>query len=127
VEKQRSLVPQIEMWPYLPTSFSNWFRDRCREAGIPLGFSAHGLRKAVCRRLAEAGCSEKEIAAISGHKTLRMVQHYTKAADQKQLARAAAKRAATHRENPDYTPHLKPLKLRDSNLAVPSLPGLALA
>jgi integrase len=46
-------------------------------SGLPNGLSAHGLRNAVCRRLAEAGCSEKQIAAVSGHKTLRMVQHYT--------------------------------------------------
>ena len=31
--------------------------------------SPHGLRKAMCRRLAEAGCSASQIAAISGHKT----------------------------------------------------------
>jgi integrase len=117
--------------PYLPTSFSNWFRDRCREAGLPIGFSVHGLRKAVCRRLAEAGCTEKEIGAISGHKSLRMMQRYTEAADQEHLARAALERlgneGVTHRERRAHTPHLKTLKLQDSNLAVPSLPGLALA
>jgi hypothetical protein len=47
------------------------------------GQSAHGLRKATCRRLAEAGCSANEIAAISGHTSLREVERYTKAADQK--------------------------------------------
>jgi integrase len=51
--------------------------------------SAHGLRKAMCRRLAEAGCSANQIAAISGHVTLREVARYTKAADQKRMARAA--------------------------------------
>jgi len=45
--------------------------------------SAHGLRKAAARRLAEAGCTEHEIAAITGHASLREVQRYTKAADQK--------------------------------------------
>jgi integrase len=103
--------------PYLPTSFSNWFRDRCREAGLPIGFSVHGLRKAVCRRLAEAGCTEKEIAAITGHKSLRMMQLYTAAADQEHLARAAIERlgneSVTHRERRAYTPTLNPLKLQD--------------
>jgi integrase len=117
--------------PYLPTSFSNWFRERCREAGLTIGLSAHGLRKAVCRRLAEAGCTEKEIGAITGHKTLRMLQRYTEAADQEHLARAAFKRfgdnPVTHRKNSDHTPPPNLLKLQDSNLAVPSLPGLALA
>jgi Phage integrase family len=78
--------------PFSLSGFTNWFRARCQEAGLPLGYSVHGLRKAMCRRLAEAGCTEKQIAAISGHKTLRMVQHYTAAADQKSLARAAIER-----------------------------------
>ena len=49
----------------------------------------HGLRKAAARRLAEAGCTEKEIAAITGHTTLKEVARYTRAADQKRLAAGA--------------------------------------
>ena len=52
-------------------------------------WTAHGLRKAACRRLAEAGCSASQIAAISGHATLREVERYVKMADQERLARAA--------------------------------------
>src|ERR1700688_214926 len=66
--------------PFSPPNFTNWVRDRCQEAGLPDTLSVYGLRKAMCRRLAEAGCSEKQIAAISGHKTLRMMQLYTAAA-----------------------------------------------
>jgi integrase len=51
--------------------------------------SAHGLRKAICRRLAEAGCSTLQIAAITGHKTSRLVDHYTAARDQALVAQAA--------------------------------------
>lgn len=40
----------------------------------------------MCRRLAEAGCSASQIAAISGHSTLREVERYTKAADRKRMA-----------------------------------------
>jgi integrase len=75
--------------PFTAAGFTGWFRDRCREAGLPLGLSAHGLRKATCRRLAEAGCSANQIAAISGHTTLREVERYTKAANQKRMAAAA--------------------------------------
>ena len=75
--------------PFAPGAFTNWFGTLCRAAGLPLGLSAHGLRKAMCRRLAEAGCSANQIAAISGHATLREVGRYTKAADQKRLAAAA--------------------------------------
>jgi integrase len=75
--------------PFSPAGFTNWFRDMCNEAGIPRGTSAHGLRKAACRRLAEAGCSAHLIAAVSGHRSLREVQRYTEAADQARMARSA--------------------------------------
>src|SRR5256885_1291498 len=72
--------------PFTAAGFSHWFRARCDEAGLP-HCSAHGLRKAAARRLAEAGCTEHEIAAITGHASLREIARYTKAADQQRLAR----------------------------------------
>jgi integrase len=81
--------------PRTAGSFGTWFRGLCNEAGIRKGLSAHGLRKLACIRLAEAGCTAHEIKAISGHKSLREVERYTKAADQERLARAAACRLAT--------------------------------
>jgi integrase len=68
--------------------FGEWFTEQCRRAGIN-GVSAHGLRKGACRRLAEAGCTAPEIAAISGHKSLAEVQRYIAAANRKKLARNA--------------------------------------
>ena len=41
----------------------------------------------LATRLADAGCTAHEIAAISGHKTLKEVVRYTKGADQARLAR----------------------------------------
>jgi integrase len=79
--------------PYDPNDFSETFRKWCDAAGLR-ACSVHGLRKAACRRLAEAGCSASEIAAISGHATLGEVTRYTKAADQARLARNAMARQA---------------------------------
>jgi integrase len=73
--------------PFHPDSFTHWFKRQCREAGLPVTASVHGLRKAACRRLAELGCSASVIASISGHSTLREVARYTAAADQVRLAR----------------------------------------
>ena len=78
--------------PFAKAGFGNWFRDRCNEAGLPNGISAHGLRKATARRLADLGCTAHQIAAITGHATLAEVQRYTKAADRKRLAREAMKK-----------------------------------
>jgi integrase len=69
--------------PFTAKGFGKWFRDRCNGAGVPLDLSAHGLRKAMCRRLADAVCTEHHIKAISGHKNLKEV------ADQKRLAARA--------------------------------------
>ena len=51
--------------------------------------SAHGLRKACARQLAEIGCSANQIAAITGHATLKEVARYTNAADRKRMGREA--------------------------------------
>jgi integrase len=72
--------------PFTPAGFTNWFRDKCALAGLPRGLSPHGLRKAMCRRLAEAGCTPHEIMAISGHKSLAEVTRYTEAANRTRLA-----------------------------------------
>ncbi len=75
--------------PFSAPGFSNWFVDRCRDAGLPVGRSPHGLRKSAARRLAEAGCSAHEIAAITGHRSLSEVERYTRAADQSRMAESA--------------------------------------
>jgi integrase len=61
-------------------------RRAVQAAGLPERCKAHGLRKAAMRRLAEHGGTEKELAAISGHKSLSEVKRYTEMADQAQLA-----------------------------------------
>jgi integrase len=75
--------------PFTPAGFTNWFRDMCRQAGLPYHCSPHGLRKAAARRLAEAGCTANQIAAVTGHKSLREVERYTRAAEQARLADSA--------------------------------------
>jgi integrase len=62
--------------PFSAAGFGNLFRQWCNEAGLPRHCSAHGLRKAAARRMAEAGRSANEIAAITGHRSLEEVAHY---------------------------------------------------
>jgi integrase len=80
--------------PFTAEGFGNWFRARCNEAGLPQ-CSAHGLRKAASRRLAEQGCTVHEVAAITGHASLNEIQRYTKGADQRRLASSAKAKART--------------------------------
>lgn len=70
-------------------TLSTIIRNAAEKAGLPGKCKAHGLRKAMMRRLAEQGESAKRIAAVSGHKTLKEIERYTAAADQAQLAQSA--------------------------------------
>jgi len=92
--------------PYQPQQFTEAFRVWRKAAGLPARCVFHGLRKAGCRRLAEAGCSANEIAAWSGHASLTEVARYTKAADQQRLARNALARALGGEQT--YTKSVKP-------------------
>ena len=74
--------------PFTAKGLSNKMRQWCDEAGLP-HCSMHGLRKATATRLAADGLTTREIAAVTGHKTLSEVQHYTEEVEQKALARRA--------------------------------------
>ena len=88
--------------PFTAPGFGNWFKERCREAGLR-HMSAHSLRKAALRRMAEAGCSEDQIAAVSGHRDTREIRVYVAAANRAKMAnegmgRTLASLAPAHSE-----------------------------
>jgi integrase len=78
--------------PIQRQSLTRIIRMAVKEAGLPSSCKAHGLRKTTMRLLAECGATEKEMGALSGHKSIAEVQRYTKSADQVSLARTAMKR-----------------------------------
>jgi integrase len=94
--------------PFTAAGFGNWFRTQCDLAGLPQ-CSAHGLRKAASRRLAEAGCTHEQIKSITGHKTDKEVSRYVDAANKEILSEQAIrkisgtkrKRAVANRRNSD--------------------------
>jgi integrase len=53
--------------------------------GLPKGLNVHGLRKMFASTLANHGASTHQIQAGTGHRTLGMVAHYTRSADQQRL------------------------------------------
>jgi integrase len=74
---------------YGADDFSEQFRAWCDAADLPPHCVFHGLRKSALTRLADLGCTPHEIAAYSGHKTLKEIVRYTEKANQARLARAA--------------------------------------
>lgn len=81
-------------------SFGNWFGEVCREAGI-VG-RAHGVRKSMAQKLAERGGSNQELKALFGWNSDAMASLYTRRADRRKMALAAAEKL---NEN-DPSPHL---------------------
>lgn len=75
--------------PRSEKGFTGWIIEAAREAGLPEHSSPHGVRKASCRMLAEAGCSALEIMAITGHKNLAEIELYCREAQQAKLAKNA--------------------------------------
>jgi integrase len=76
--------------PYTSDALTQFFKNACVEAGLP-HCSIHGLRKAACRRLAEAGASAMQIASITGHTDLKTLEIYVKDAEKRRLADGAIK------------------------------------
>ncbi|WP_109468830.1 site-specific integrase [Albibacillus kandeliae] len=55
-------------------------------------FVIHGWRYTAAKELAEAGCSDSEIQAVTGHKSLDMVKKYRQQARQRELSKSAQQR-----------------------------------
>ena len=83
--------------PFTNNGFGNRFREWCDKAALP-HCSVHGLRKAAAARLAELGCTEFEIMAITGHQTSKEGTRYTKAASQKTRAASALVKMTAERK-----------------------------
>ena len=83
--------------PWRRGSFGTMFCNLIHAHPEMDGLVFHGLRKAAAARLAEAGCPEREIMAITGHKSAAMVDLYTKEASQKVRAIAAIKKLEDYR------------------------------
>jgi len=81
--------------PWTPDGFSTSWGKTARRAGIE-GLTFHDLRGTCLTMLAEAGCTETEIAAISGHRiaagtAMSGYLHHTE-----QLARSAIEKLEIH-------------------------------
>ena len=93
----------------------NDFAKWATEAGLPSRCRLHGLKKGGMRRGAEAGMTTHELMAISGHKTLTMVQHYTKDADMKRLTDSGMAKLRGQSKNTNVTNTMTPLHKHAAN------------
>ena len=77
---------------YAPNDLGDQFRDWCKQAKIPAGYTMHGLRHAMGDALAESGSSPNEIAAVLAHGSPKTALHYTQGANRKKMAGNAMRR-----------------------------------
>jgi enterobacteria phage integrase len=85
--------------PHSVKGLGNWMAVTIAQAGLPDRCVTHGLRKVAARRLAEAGCTAHQIMSITGHQSMKEVERYTKAVEQKRLAVAAIEQRYEPRTN----------------------------
>jgi integrase len=76
-------------------AFGNKFADWCKQAGLKSvdcedgrvrSYRAHGLRKAALVAAAHAGCTDREMMALSGHSSAKQLQEYLEEIEQELLA-----------------------------------------
>jgi integrase len=81
--------------PYKATNFQHTFRRICRAAGLPDKRLFMNLRHTVATMLGEAGCTDDEIRAITGHLDRAVVARYLK--PNTAMAKSAIAKLEQHR------------------------------
>lgn len=71
--------------PYSKAGLGNRFRDWRREAGIPEGYSMHGLRKALGIDLVIQGVSTRHLMDVLGHSNPAEAETYSRQANNRTL------------------------------------------
>ena len=84
-EKHLFLLTNRRGDPLTAAVFLRWCQAFSRKIG--LNRTPHGLRKNAAIELFEAGCTSAEVASITGHKSLQMLEHYGKKRSQPKIAR----------------------------------------
>lgn len=82
--------------PMTAGSLGHWFGEACDEASVP--GSAHGLRKAGAKRLADAGATLHELNAIFGWSGTEMALLYTRESDRRRLAESGIAKLKANKE-----------------------------
>ena len=77
-----------------------WFSTAARAAGVVK--TAHGLRKTRATALAEAGATEHQIAAWTGHESLTEVRRYTRKADKRRILSGETEQDGNEKWKPGF-------------------------
>lgn len=75
--------------PIIADTLGRIVSNAAKQAGLSDECTAHGLRKANQRLLAEHGATTKQMQSVSGHKSLKETERYSAQANQGRLAASA--------------------------------------
>lgn len=118
-----ALAPVMGQFTFLETKYGrsrtreglgSSMRKWCDKAGLPL-CSSHGLRKAICRRIAEAEGTPHEIMSVSGHVTLAEAQRYCETFGRRALSDSAFEKMDRTKAEQNLTNHPQRFVNKSSN------------
>lgn len=75
--------------PFSDKAIGMRMQDWTDAAGIGAGATLHGLRKTLGKLLAESGATTRELMDVLGHDDIAHAELYSRAAEQKRMARSA--------------------------------------
>ncbi|WP_173043703.1 tyrosine-type recombinase/integrase [Bosea sp. ANAM02] len=78
--------------PFSKKSLTGRMRDWTKSAGMPAGYTLHGLRKTLGKMLAESGATTRQIMDTLGHTDIKHAELYSKEAEQERLAQAGMRK-----------------------------------
>jgi site-specific recombinase XerC len=86
---QRAFVV-LTQWgkPFSAKSLGMRMQGWTKAAGIPPGYTLHGLRKTLGKQLAQHGATTRQLMDVLGHDNISHAQLYSKEAEQKLMAAA---------------------------------------
>lgn len=82
--------------PFSAKSITGRMRDWTHAAGLPQGFTLHGLRKTLGKLLAEGGVSTRQLMDVLGHDDMHHAELYSREAEQVLMATEAMDRMAAN-------------------------------
>lgn len=90
--KGLSIIQRLDGKPLKVRELHDIISDAIDAACLSDDCVLHGVRCSAARCLADAGATPHEIMAVTGHRTLDMVEKYTRQANKVRLAESAMKK-----------------------------------
>ncbi|MBW7966763.1 tyrosine-type recombinase/integrase [Bradyrhizobium sp. BR 10261] len=86
--------------PFSAKGLTVRMRDWTKAAGLPPGYTLHGLRKTLGKALAEHEATTRQLMDVLGHDNMEHAELYSREAEQKKMAAAGMQKLMNWRRKP---------------------------